>query len=46
MIRFKRAKIIGYILVEWETIVEDYLNIKYLKLVVDVNLGGGSSSCS
>ena len=31
---------------EWETIVEDYLNIRYLKLVVDVNLGGGYSSCS
>lgn len=46
MIRSKRAKIIGYILMEWETIVEDYLNTKYLKLVVDVNLGGGSSSCS
>jgi len=31
---------------EWETIVEDYLNIRYLKLVVDVNLGEGYSSCS
>lgn len=46
MIRSKEAKIIRYMLVELETIVEDYLNIKYLKLVVDVNLGGGSSSCS